>query len=169
MNTTTIRDTLVVDNGPVADAALILCQHSTLAEHVAVERGDWTTTITAGSAIPFEVWGSGTQALWRLLSAIAYSGETVSLYEVVSRLDARNSRAVAKAVAALCGAESDHQPHPAAHVADLLTIARLRLAEVEDDFLALAKADAITPETCMTAANHLRALAELTNMQVIGS
>lgn len=101
--TETVRDVLVVDRGPVRDAALILAQRSTLAEHVTVTDGDWTTTIamTEGD-VPFELWGSGTQALWRLLSAIAYTTETVSLYEVVSRCDRRNTAAVAAAVAALC-------------------------------------------------------------------
>ena len=55
----------------------------------------------------------------------------------------------------------------AAHVADLATITRLRLAEVEDDFLALADAGAITGETCINAASHLRALMELTNVQQV--
>lgn len=50
-----------------------------------------------------ELWGSGTQALWRLLSSMSYSADTVSLYEVVSRLDARNRSAVVAATAALCG------------------------------------------------------------------
>lgn len=104
MTTTDVRDVLVVDAGPVANAALTLVESSTLAEHVAVTHGDWTTEIAMTGDIPFEVWGSGTQALWRLLSAIAYTGETVSLYEVAARCDTRNRAAVAAAVSALCGA-----------------------------------------------------------------
>lgn len=103
METTTIRDILVVDNGPVADAAAILGWRSTLAEHVTVTVGEHTTEVEITDDIPFALWGSGTQALWRLLSAIAYSGEQVSLYDVVSRLDVRNRAAVAQAVATLCG------------------------------------------------------------------
>lgn len=102
-DTDTIRTTLVVDAGPVADAAVILAKCSTLAEHVTLTRGERTTEVSINGDIPFELWGSGTQALWRLLSAIAYTGETVSLYEVVSRLDANNRLCVADAVAALCG------------------------------------------------------------------
>ena len=103
----TITDVLVVDRGRVTDAALILVYSSTLAEHVFVNRGEHTTRIEIPEGgIPFELWGSGTQALWRLLSAIAYTRHEVSLYEVVSRLDSRNSAAVADAVAALCGVTS---------------------------------------------------------------
>lgn len=103
MDTATIRTTLVVDVGPVAEAACIIARETTLAEHVTFAADDWTATVEITSALPFEVWGSGTQALWRLLSAIAYTGETVSLYEVASRLDARNSAAVARALAVLFG------------------------------------------------------------------
>lgn len=105
MNSVTeIRDVLVVDNGPVALAAFALVVNSTLNDHVTVTASEWTTRIehTAGD-VPFELWGSGTQALWRLLSAMAYSGETVSLYEVAARCDRRNRRAVAEALAALFG------------------------------------------------------------------
>lgn len=101
--TDTIADTLVVDHGPVSDAALTLIQRSTLADHVTVVPGVRTTEIKADDSIPFELWGSGTQALWRLLSAIAYTRHEVSLYEVVARLDQRNAAAVAAAVVALCG------------------------------------------------------------------
>lgn len=102
--TTTTTDVLVVDRGPVRDAALILAKQSTLADHVFVLDGDITTRIEMDKTIPFGMWGSGTQALWRLLSAIAYSRFEVSLYEVVSRLDHRNRAAVADALAAMCGA-----------------------------------------------------------------
>ena len=101
--TNTIRDTLVVDRGPVRDAALILAESTTLAEHVNITDDGYVTQIEMWGEIPFELWGSGTQALWRLLSAIAYTSETVSLYEVVSRLDRRNSHSVAAALSALCG------------------------------------------------------------------
>lgn len=100
------RNTLVVDQGPVRDAAYVLIAGSTLKDHVTVTHGigrhPAVIKMTAGG-VPFEGWGSGTQALWRLLSAIAYSTETVSLYDVVSRCDQRNTAAVADAVAALCG------------------------------------------------------------------
>lgn len=104
MSTTeTIQTTLVLDRGPAADAAVILAEQTTLAEHVALTRGEWTTDVTIYSEIPFEVWGSGTQALWRLLSAIAYSRYEVSLYEVASRLDRNNSASVAQALGVLFG------------------------------------------------------------------
>lgn len=103
MSADTIRDVLVVDRGPVRDAALILALDSTLAEHVTITKDDGhVTQIEMEQTIPFELWGSGTQALWRLLSSIAYTAETVSLYEVVSRLDPRNRAAVTDAIAALC-------------------------------------------------------------------
>lgn len=104
MTTDTIRSTLVVDAGPVADAAVILAEQTTLAEHVTLTRGEWTTEVAIYSDdIPFELWGSGTQALWRLLSAIAYSGEGVSLYQVAARLDRNNSAVVAHALGVLFG------------------------------------------------------------------
>lgn len=101
--TTDVRTVLVVDAGPVADAAVILVERSTLAEHVTLNVEQATTTVAMSGDIPYDYWGSGTQALWRLLSAIAYTSETVSLYEVVARLDSRNRDAVAAAVSALCG------------------------------------------------------------------
>lgn len=103
MNTDTVRDVLVVDRGPVRDAALILAHETTLADHVDVRDGMHVTEFTMTGDIPFELWGSGTQALWRLLSAIAYTGEQVSLYEVASRLDQRNSAAAAYALGVLFG------------------------------------------------------------------
>lgn len=105
--TTTVADVLVVDRGPVRDAALILVAQSTLAEHVDVRDGMHVTEFTMiEGGIPFELWGSGTQALWRLLSAIAYTRHEVSLYEVASRLDQRNQAAVAAAITALFGGAS---------------------------------------------------------------
>lgn len=105
MNDSEVSTTLVLDRGPVSDAALVLVNQSTLGDHVLVTQHDeWVTQIEMDGAIPFELWGSGTQALWRLLSAIAYTRHEVSLYEVVSRLDQRNSAAVSAAVSALCGA-----------------------------------------------------------------
>lgn len=104
MEEDTIADVLVVDRGPVRDAALILVYGSTLAEHVVVSDGEHSTRLDAShDPIPFELWGSGTQALWRLLSAIAYSRHEVSLYEVASRCDSRNRAAAADALAALLG------------------------------------------------------------------
>jgi hypothetical protein len=101
-DTTTVRDTLVVDRGPVRNAALILARRSTLAEHVVILDGPHVTTIEVSEdSVPFSYWGSGTQALWRLLSAIAYTSEAVSLYEVAAACDTRNRAAVAAAVAAL--------------------------------------------------------------------
>lgn len=101
--TDTVRDVLVVDRGPVRNAAVILARQTALADHVVVLDGPHTTTIEISEeSTPFALWGSGAQALWRLLSAIAYSTETVSLYEVVSRCDPGNRAAVAHAVAELC-------------------------------------------------------------------
>jgi hypothetical protein len=94
-------DVLVVDHGPVRDAALILTTVSTLKDHVTVTDGDYTTTIEMDSSIPFELWGSGTQMLWYLLAAIAYSRYDVSLYKVAERLDDRNRVAAAAALVAL--------------------------------------------------------------------
>lgn len=103
--TTQARTALNVDHGPVHNAAVILVQDSTLAEHVIYTPGHSTALIEMRpDDVPFELWGSGTQALWRLLSAMAYTNETVSLYEVVARLDTRNRLAVAGAMSALCGA-----------------------------------------------------------------
>lgn len=98
---TETRTWVLADAGPVADAVRILATHTTLAEHVAVHDVDPLEVEVAGD-IPFEMWGSGTQALWRLVCAIAYSADTVSLYAVLSRLDQRNTAAVADAFAALC-------------------------------------------------------------------
>lgn len=96
-------DVVVADHGPVADAALILARCSTLSRHVAVLEGDYVVRVDLTHEIPFDQWGSGTQAMWRLLCAIAYSRFEVSLYEVVSRLDTNNQRAAGLALAALCG------------------------------------------------------------------
>lgn len=105
MNTSTeVRDVIVVDAGPVAEAAVMLAKDSTLSEHATVTRGRSTTEIAMRGDIPFDCWGSGTQALWRLLSAIAYTSETVSLYEVVSRCDSRNRTVIAAAMVTLCTA-----------------------------------------------------------------
>lgn len=103
MTADTIRSTLVFDIGRVAEAAAILAEETSLAEHVTLTHDEWTTTVAVSGDIPFEMWGSGTQQLWLLLSAIAYTGEHVSLYEVASRLDRRNSVAVARALANLFG------------------------------------------------------------------
>ncbi|SRR6266498_2704033 len=100
--TTTYRTMLAVDHGPVRDAAFALIAASTLSDHVTVTDGHPALIAMSDEGVPFECWGSGTQALWRLLSAIAYSTETVSLYDVVSRCDRRNTAAVADAVDALC-------------------------------------------------------------------
>lgn len=103
MQTDTIPDVLIVDRGPVCDAALIIAEDSTLSEHVTITRGEWTSELRITDDIPFDLWGSGTQALWRLVCAIAYSRHEVSLYEVASRLDSRNSAVVAAALVALFG------------------------------------------------------------------
>lgn len=104
MNSTTeVQDVLAVDRGPVRDAALTLVGLSTLADHVTVTEGEYTTQLEMDGSIPFECWGSGTQALWRLLSAIAYSRCEVSLYEVAARCDQRNRAAAVRAITLLCG------------------------------------------------------------------
>lgn len=105
MSDVAATDVLVVDRGPVRDAALVLVGQSTLGDHVIVLDGEHTTRIEMDGVIPFEMWGSGTQALWRLLSAVAHMRFQVSLYEVISRLDRRNKLAVARAVAVLCAEE----------------------------------------------------------------
>lgn len=105
MNTTTdVRTVLVIDKGPSWSAAIALIVDSTLLDHVTViDDNDHTGTIEhRADDVPFALWGSGTQALWRLLSSMAYSGEPVSFYEVVSRLDADNTAAVARALAIYC-------------------------------------------------------------------
>ena len=104
-DTDTIRRFIYADRGPVADAARILATRTTLAEHVTVHGGD-PLEVEITDEIPFEMWGSGTQGLWLLLSAIAYSTESVSLYSVASRLDQRNTAAAAEALAALFGPRS---------------------------------------------------------------
>jgi hypothetical protein len=107
MSTTTeVPTVLVIDKGPVWDAARILVESSTLTDHINVsDETAWTATVEhRADDVPFALWGSGTQALWQVLCAIAYTRHTVSLYEVAARCDDRNRRAVAAAVAVLCGA-----------------------------------------------------------------
>jgi hypothetical protein len=99
---TETRSWVYADGGPVADAVRILATATTLAEHVTVHGGEPLEVEVTGD-IPFELWGSGTQALWRLACAVAYSADKVSLYEVASRLDQRNTAAVRLALAALFG------------------------------------------------------------------
>lgn len=100
---TETRDVIVVDCGPASMAVVILAVRTTLAEHVTITRGEWTTDVAMNGDVPFELWGSGTQALWRLACAIAYTADAVSLYEVAFRLDRRNSAAAAEALVALFG------------------------------------------------------------------
>ena len=99
------RDWIYADGGPVADAVRILATHSTLADHVTVHEGD-PLEVEVTDDIPFELWGSGTQALWRLACAIAYHADEVSLYEVASRLDQRNTIVAASAICTLLGVHS---------------------------------------------------------------
>jgi hypothetical protein len=96
------RDWIYADGGRVADAVRILATHTTLAEHVTIHDGD-PLEVEVTDDIPFELWGSGTQALWRLACAIAYRVDTVSLYEVASRLDERNTVVASSAIATLFG------------------------------------------------------------------
>lgn len=97
------RDWVYADRGRVADAVRILATRTTLAEHVTVHESD-PLEVEVTDDIPFDLWGSGTQALWRLVCAIAYVADTVSLYEVASRLDSQNSAAASDALAVLFGA-----------------------------------------------------------------
>lgn len=101
---TDIHTELYIDAGPVSRATATLFAQSTLGEHLRIETTDSGTARVYHDpgGVPFAVWGSGTQGLWRLLCSMAYSRETVSLYEVVSRLDSRNRRAVANALADFC-------------------------------------------------------------------
>lgn len=103
MNTSTdIRTALVIDKGPIWEAARILVDHTTLSEHLCGVENDWTVTVEHRPGdVPYELWGSGTQALWRLLCSMVYAGETVSLYEVFARLDQDNTRAAVNAITAL--------------------------------------------------------------------
>lgn len=103
--TETDRTEVYVDPGPVLAAANVLIERSTLAEHLRVELFEDpyrpARVYQDPDGVPFALWGSGTQALWSLLCAIAYSGERVSLYEVAARCDVRNRRAVLAAVTEL--------------------------------------------------------------------
>lgn len=99
---TETRAWIYADRGRVADAVRILATRTTLAEHVTVHEGDPLQVEITG--IPFAYWGSGTQALWRLACAIAYTADSVSLYEVASRLDSSNTAAASDALAVLFGA-----------------------------------------------------------------
>lgn len=106
-STNTTRDirVLYVDSGPVADAARILVETSTLADYLTIRRdGTLYVVEPIEGAVPLDMAGSATWALWRLLKAIASSRYEVSLYDVVSRTDHRNTAAVAAAISALCGA-----------------------------------------------------------------
>lgn len=106
MSTEITRDirTLYVDRGPVADAARVLVEQSTLCDYLTIrpEGGVYVVEAPEGHRYSLDMAGSGTQGLWRLLKAIAYSRHEVSLYDVISRLDPRNRRAVAAAMAVLC-------------------------------------------------------------------
>lgn len=97
-----IRTHIYADAGPVANAARILATESTLAEHVTVHGGN-PLEVEVTSEIPFACWGSGTQALWLLLSSLVYSAEKVSIYSVLSRLDQNNTRVVSRALTTMCG------------------------------------------------------------------
>ena len=102
MTTTEPRMWLYADGGRVADAIRILSTTTTLSEHVSVHEGDPLAVEVSGS-VPFDLWGSGTQSLWRLASSITSYSDTVSLYEVMATLDRDNTRAVAAALHVLCG------------------------------------------------------------------
>lgn len=103
MNTATeIPTTLVIDKGPVWDAARILVGSTTLTDHIDIsDENEWTATVEQWGDIPFDLWGSGTQALWQLLCSIAYVRCEVSLYEVASRCDSSNRRSIVAAMQAL--------------------------------------------------------------------
>lgn len=89
--------------GRVADAVRILATRSTLADHVTVYDDD-PLRVEITDEIPYDLWGSGTRGLWRLLCAIAYSADTVSLYDIAGPLDSANGAVAAEAVSALFGA-----------------------------------------------------------------
>lgn len=99
---TETRAWIYADRGRVADAVRILATRTTLAEHVTVHEGD-PLEVEVTDDIPFALWGSGTQALWLLVVATAYSGDVVSLYATARKLDAGNSAAAADALAVLFG------------------------------------------------------------------
>ena len=100
--TTDIRQWVYADKGPVADAVSIIATGTTLAQHVTVHPGE-PLEVEVTDSIPFELWGSGTQALWLLVCSLAYSAEAVHLYRVASTLDSRNSATVAQALAVYFG------------------------------------------------------------------
>ena len=99
-----IRTEVRIDRGPVSAAVAVLFSQSTLGDHIRIEPDSSTTirVLHSPNDVPYEMWGSGTQALWRLLCSMAYTADSVSLHEVVSRLDSRNRAAVAAAIAELC-------------------------------------------------------------------
>lgn len=99
-NTTTIPDAVRVDLGPVADACAILIVGTVLRDHVTVESDRHTVLYTADTTIPYDLWGSGAQGLWLLLASMASRSQTVSLYDVVGRLDDGNRMGVASALRA---------------------------------------------------------------------
>lgn len=95
-------EVVAVDRGPVLNAVTVLVLQSTLASHVSVTAHGPVSEVRIDDDIPFDQWGSGTQALWGLLCAIATRRHEVSLYATVERLDRRNTVAVADAISALC-------------------------------------------------------------------
>lgn len=104
-NASDTRTEVFVDRGPVSAAVAVLFARSTLGDHIRIEGGPGVGVIHVHhdpDGVPFEQWGSSSQGLWRLLCSMASTRESVSLYEVMSRLDSRNRRAVAAAITELC-------------------------------------------------------------------
>ena len=89
---------------PVAAAVEYLIAHSTLAPYVTLGRreglfGGVVTEITLSpDEVPYEMWGTATQLLWEFLCSLAGRSVQVNLYEMLSRLDNRNTAAVFEAL-----------------------------------------------------------------------
>lgn len=104
MNSATeVRRIVVTDSGPVRTAALMIALNTTLKDHVIVS-DDASMISIPDDAIPFHMWGSGTQGLWLLLCSMCHSDEQVSIYQVMSRLDRSNLQVAGTALAVLTGA-----------------------------------------------------------------
>lgn len=93
----------IADRGPVADACLTLANSPALRDHLTQQESDHGNTILFrhDDGVPYAMWGSGAQSLWLLLLACCYRGQTVSMYDVMARLDRQNRIAVVAAIHAL--------------------------------------------------------------------
>lgn len=96
--------TYTVD-GVCSYAARHLVNNSTLAPYIITTHRDslfgsnpvYQFTINPDT-IPFGSWGSATQLLWEFLGSLVTRGVQVSIYEMLSRLDTRNTKVVFEAL-----------------------------------------------------------------------